>query len=147
MFETRPSAPYDVARIIEIWRKAVDATHHFLTPQDRASIEDEIVAFFPQLQFTLAVDNGGKPLAFMLVQDGHMEALFVDPAHKGKGIGRTLVHAALRMHPSLTTDVNEQNASAILFYERMGFQPIGRSPLDGQGRPYPLIHLAFHGLE
>jgi putative acetyltransferase len=42
----------------------------------------------------------------------------------------------------MTTDVNEQNAQAVGFYEHMGFTRTGRSPLDGQGRPYPLIHLA-----
>jgi putative acetyltransferase len=27
----------------------------------------------------------------------------------------------------------------------MGFRRTGRSPRDGQGRPYPLIHLAYRG--
>ena len=42
----------------------------------------------------------------------------------------------------MTTDVNEQNERAVGFYERMGFVRTGHSPRDGQGRPYPLIHLA-----
>ena len=29
----------DVPRALEIWRMAVDATHGFLTPQDRAEID------------------------------------------------------------------------------------------------------------
>ncbi|MGG2473877.1 acetyltransferase, partial [Rhizobium sp. BR5] len=29
------------------------------------------------------------------------------------------------------------------FYRRLGFEPTGRSDLDGQGRPYPLVHLRF----
>jgi putative acetyltransferase len=37
--------------------------------------------------------------------------------------------------------VNEQNRSALAFYEHLGFERTGRSPVDGQGRPYPLIHL------
>jgi len=41
----------------------------------------------------------------------------------------------------LRVDVNEQNAGASAFYESMGFQVAGRSPLDRQGRPYPLLHL------
>jgi putative acetyltransferase len=44
----------------------------------------------------------------------------------------------------MTTDVNEQNGQAVGFYKRMGFTATGRSPLDGQGRPYPLLHLK-HG--
>ena len=79
----------------------------------------------------------------MLLDGSSMEALFIDPAHRGRGIGRALVEHALDLHPALTTDVNEQNGQAIGFYERMGFVPTGRSDHDGQGRPYPLIHLRF----
>lgn len=72
-----------------------------------------------------------------------MEALFVDPVCHGKGIGRSLVKAALAVAPNLTTDVNEQNIGALTFYEAFGFERTGRSELDGQGRHYPLIHLRY----
>lgn len=42
-------------------------------------------------------------------------------------------------------DVNEQNEQALGFYRRLGFAQVGRSPLDGEGRPYPLLHLAQAG--
>jgi len=74
-----------------------------------------------------------------------MEALFIDPACRGKGIGAALVHHGLALHPAMTTDVNEQNPQAIGFYEKLGFVRTGRSALDGQGRPYPLIHLKYAG--
>ena len=38
-------------------------------------------------------------------------------------------------------EVNEQNAGACAFYERLGFSVGGRSEDDGQGRPHPLLHL------
>ncbi|MNX08525.1 putative N-acetyltransferase YjaB [compost metagenome] len=66
---------------------------------------------------------------------------FIDPDHRGQGVGRLLVQFALREHPTLTTDVNEQNAQAVGFYEKLGFRQIGRSDVDGQGRPYPLLRL------
>ena len=72
-----------------------------------------------------------------------MEALFVDPDFRGSGIGRALVEDAVKRHPALSTEVNEQNLQAIGFYERLGFERFGRSAIDGQGRPYPLIHLRY----
>ncbi len=142
----RPSRPQDGARIIDLWRRAVDATHSFLGADDRQAIDAEVRAFLPHAPLLLAVDADDLPLAFMLVMDGHMEALFVDPAHHGRGLGRLLVEQALREHPRLGTDVNAQNPQALAFYKRLGFVETGWSPLDGQGRPYPLVHLRHAGV-
>jgi putative acetyltransferase len=40
-------------------------------------------------------------------------------------------------------DVNEQNPQALGFYQHQGFVITGRSPLDGQGNPFPLLHLRY----
>ncbi len=145
MIKLRPSRPADGARVVEIWAAAVDATHDFLSPEDRAAIGREVEGFLPSAPMTVAVDDRDRPLGFMLIDDGHMEALFIDPAHRGAGIGAIMIDYALAVHPNLSTDVNEQNAQAVGFYEHMGFERTGRSDLDGQGRPYPLIHLRFGG--
>ncbi|HEY1073065.1 acetyltransferase [Brevundimonas sp.] len=126
---------------MDIWRAAVDATHDFLAPDDRDAIEAELPSFFPQAPLLLAVDSSDMPLGFMFLHEGHLEALFVAPDQHGKGIGKALVHKALTAHPGLTVDVNEQNPKALGFYEHLGFERIGRSAQDGQGRPYPLMHL------
>ncbi|KSB88832.1 acetyltransferase [Caulobacter vibrioides] len=141
MISYRQSFPDDGDRVVEIWRRAVDATHDFLKPEDRAAIEAEVAGFLPTAPMWLAVGDDDVAVAFMFVEGAHMQALFVDPDHRGTGVGRNLVTLALAMQPNLTTDVNEQNAQALGFYERMGFVPTGRSETDGQGRSYPLIHL------
>lgn len=141
MTKIRKSIPADGPRVLEIWRRAVDATHGFLAPADRRAIDAEVAAFLPEAPLDLAVDETGRAIGFMLLDGGHMAALFVDPDHRASGIGRMLVEEAVRRHPDLTTDVNEQNEQAMGFYARLGFERTGRSPLDDQGRPYPLIHL------
>lgn len=143
MVQLRPSTPSDATRVLEIWRSAVEATHHFLRPEDRLAIESEVATFLPGASLELAVNAAGVAIGFMLLSANHMEALFIDANHRGSGVGRYLVEAALRRHPNLTVDVNEQNTQAVGFYERMGFERCGRSALDGQGRPYPLIHLRY----
>ncbi|MXO67144.1 acetyltransferase [Altericroceibacterium endophyticum] len=145
MVMVRLSRPDDAARIIEIWRGAVDATHDFLTASDRRELDELVCGFLPQAPLWLAVDAQDRPLAFMLIDNGHMEALFVDPVQRGRGLGATLVRHGLTLHPQMTTDVNEQNDQAIGFYQRMGFIPTGRSERDTEGRPYPLIHLQYRG--
>lgn len=139
----RASTPADGARAVEIWRDAVDATHDFLTPEDRAAIEDEVRGFLPAAPLWLAVDENDRPVAFMLLDGNSMEALFIDPSWRGKGVGKSLVDHAISLHGAITTEVNEQNHQAVGFYLHMGFVPVGRSERDGQGRAYPLIHLRF----
>jgi putative acetyltransferase len=128
---------------MEIWRRAVDATHDFLSFEDRRDIEAEVAAFLPAAPLDLVVDEADRAVGFMLLYGNHMEALFADPDFRGSGVGRALVEDAVKRHPHLATDVNEQNLQAIAFYERLGFERRGRSGMDSQGRPYPLIHLSY----
>jgi putative acetyltransferase len=144
MIYVRASTPKDGDRVLQIWRAAVDATHDFLTTEDRLELDKMLQGYLPGAALALAVNESGTVLGFMMVEDGHMEALFIDPAYKGQGVGRYLVEFALMTNPNLSTYVNEQNIQAVGFYTRLGFREIGRSERDGQGKPYPLIHLR-HG--
>ncbi|WP_022682173.1 acetyltransferase [Sphingobium bisphenolivorans] len=141
MSSIRPARAADGARLLDIWRSAVDATHDFLSAQDRFAIEQEVSASLPNAPAWLATDPDDRAVGFMLIDGTHMDALFIDPEWRGQGIGRLLVEHGLALHPTLTTDVNEQNEQAIGFYERLNFARTGRSDTDGQGRPYPLLHL------
>jgi putative acetyltransferase len=123
----------------------VDATHDFLSAKDREVIDAEVVSFLPKAPLWLAVDQNDMPVGFMMLDGDRMEALFIRAAHRGVGIGRALVEHALTISPELETEVNEQNAQALAFYEHMGFERTGRSERDAQGRPYPLIHLLHRG--
>lgn len=141
MIRIREGRPDDSERAIDIWCAAVDATHDFLTPEDRAAIESEVRAFLPAAPLWLAVDADDRAIGFMLLDGARMEALFVDPARRGRGVGRALVAHAIGIAPELETSVNAQNRQAAGFYDRLGFVAVGRSETDDQGRPYPLIHL------
>jgi putative acetyltransferase len=86
-------------------------------------------------------DEGGQVAGFAGVADGKLEALFVHPSWRGKGIGRRLLQHAVNSLGATTLDVNEQNDQAVGFYLRMGFEVAGRSELDSMGQPFPLLHL------
>jgi len=139
----RPSRVADGNRAIDIWRGAVDATHDFLAPIDRVEIDTLVQAFLPSAPLLLAVDALDWPIGFMLLDQGHIEALFIDALHRGTGVGKALVMHGLAIHSVLKTDVNEQNGQAVGFYRHMGFRQTGRSPFDRDGRPYPLLHMMF----
>lgn len=141
----RCSQRHEGERLIAIWCRAVDATHDFLSAQDRAEIEVQVREFLPEAPLWVAVNDADVPIAFMLLSEHHLEALFVDPDARGMGVGRELVRHALSLIPNLTTDVNEQNDQAVGFYQKMGFVICGRSATDDHGRPYPLLNLRYEG--
>jgi len=90
----------------------------------------------------VAADEDDEPVAFLGANGREIESLFVDPSVHGRGVGRLLVEQFASLgEGELRVDVNEQNAGACAFYERLGFRVRGRSPNDGDGRPYPLLHL------
>ena len=125
----RRSQRHEGERLIAIWCRAVDATHDFLSAQDRAEIEVQVREFLPEAPLWVAVNDADVPIAFMLLSEHHLEALFVDPDTRGMGVGRELVRYALSLIPNLTTDVNEQNSQAVGFYQKMGFVIHGHSDL------------------
>ena len=138
----RAATTGDRPELVRIWRRAVEATHTFLAPSDIDEIEAQVrTAALASLTITVAERPEGGPVGWIGVHGTKVEALFVDPAAHGQGVGSALLDAATAAMPHVTLDVNEQNPSAIGFYERHGFVAVGRSERDGEGRPFPLIHM------
>jgi putative acetyltransferase len=77
----------------------------------------------------------------MGMSGSEIDSLFLAPGFQRRGAGRQLFLHAHALHGELTVDVNEQNVAARGFYEACGFGVEGRSELDDQGRPYPLLHM------
>ena len=135
--------PGDYQTLIAIWEASVRATHHFLPEEEIVALRPLILEhYFAAVTLTHARDEQGIA-GFCGVHDGNIEMLFVDPRARGHGVGSLLVADAISRQGATRVDVNEQNEQALGFYRRMGFVVTGRSPLDGQGKPYPLLHMVL----
>lgn len=129
-------------QLLSIWEQAVRATHLFLTPQDIEDLRPLVLQGIAAIPHLLAVtDQDGQPLGFMGVHEQKLEMLFVDPAVRGQGIGRSLVNYAIHNLNVHSVDVNEDNPQAAGFYEHLGFRVYDRSELDDQGKPWPILHM------
>jgi putative acetyltransferase len=138
----RAATASDWPDLVGIWRRAVEATHGFLTPSDVDEIETQVrTAVLPSLTITVAQRAEGGSVGWIGVHGTRVEALFVDPAAHRRGVGSALLDAVTAAMPHVTLDVNAQNPSAVRFYERHGFVEVGRSERDGEGRPFPLVHM------
>jgi len=129
--------------LLQIWESSVRATHHFLQEEDieffRKTIKENHL--FDLVSLTIVKDSGNNILGFMGIAGNNLEMIFLDPAVRGKGIGKLLLLHALGNLNVTKVDVNEQNEQACKFYEHFGFKVISRSALDGSGKPYPILHM------
>ena len=94
-------------------------------------------------ELVVVMDELQMPVAFMGVENGILEMLFVEPQYIGKGVGRLLVRNGIDCYGINEVTVNEQNPAAVGFYKHMGFMEYKRSDFDEQGRPFPLIYMTL----
>lgn len=128
--------------LLKIWESSVRATHDFLPEEDIEALRPLLEnLYFPAVTLSIArLVEDGSVVGFVGVSDNRIEMLFVDAAQRGKGIGKVLLRHAIAQGAD-ELDVNEQNPQAVGFYQQQGFVVMSRSERDGQGRPYPLLHM------
>jgi putative acetyltransferase len=131
----------DQDTLLDIWLRSVRATHNFLTEEDIQSLIPLVPGELAKLELWVLCDDARTLMGFMGMAGNKVDALFLAPEFHGHGGGRRLVQHAQELYGELTTDVNEQNPAARRFYESFGFTVEGRSELDGQGKPFPLLHM------
>jgi putative acetyltransferase len=134
----------DHLSLLKIWEASVRATHDFLAEKDLQELKPLILEqYFDAVDLRCVKNDNGEILGFCGVHDGNIEMLFISPGARGKGIGAMLASHAIQEQGATRVDVNEQNKQALGFYQHIGFSITGRSPTDGQGKPYPLLHMAL----
>ena len=140
----------DLESLALLWRRSVEATHDFLPPAEVERLfEDVRRLYLPGVEYLWVAERheasaqGGRPVGFMGCNGPQVEMLFVDPASFRCGVGTALLAHVKVAHQQLALDVNEQNPQALAFYKRQGFRIVGRSAQDGQGMPYPLLHMVW----
>ena len=135
----------DYSELLSVWENSVRATHDFITEEDIEFFKPIIIEqAFPAVTLKCVKDTQGMVLGFVGVHDTKVEMLFVHDDARGKGVGKALLQHAINELNALLVDVNEQNPQAVGFYQHMGFQVESRSPLDGMGKPFPILHMKLH---
>lgn len=124
-----------------LWEQSVRASHQFLS-------EDEILALRPVVREALTeipslfvLETDVRPLGMIGLSEERIELFFLAPDAIGRGHGRKLIEAVRDLPGSAEISVNEENLSARLVYEHLGYRPVSRQPLDGQGARHPILIL------
>lgn len=148
-------APILAAISIEVWlgtyiRRGVNAffaeyaLNEFTSDKLRALLED-------QNEHIIVSENEDGLDGFIRVSQGKAEpvanssmeisTLYVQPRHQGRGLGRLLLEQGLTYarnigSPSVWLTTNSENAPAIAFYLKQGFEKVGTTHFRIQDQAY-----------
>ena len=111
--EVEERTPRLVEQLVDVWEASVRATHLFLSANEIAEIKRYVPqALMGVAHLVVAERDDGAPAAFMGVQDGKLEMLFLAPEERGKGLGRQLLEHGIQRYAVESLVVNEQNPQA-----------------------------------
>ena len=147
----RPGLLDDLEQVMNVMGRAFDPA--FGEAWNRAQCLG--ILALSDVALSVAIDDEvgtavGFALSRMLVDDGELLLLAVDPAHRSCGIGRALIEqaaawAAERGAGRLLLEMRDGNAAGAL-YETCGFGRIGRRPQyyrGPDGAPFDALTLAL----
>ena len=138
----------DYEELTRVWEASVRATHDFLPDSYIELLKHLLLTrYLDTVTLICTKDSSQRITGFAGVAAGKIEMLFIDPDHRGQGLGKKLLRYALEHLNACELDVNEQNPQALGFYFKQGFEVIGRSEVDGMGQPYPLLHMRMRQAE
>ena len=133
-----------IQRLLIVWEKSVRATHLFLSDAEIENIKQYVPEALRGVGYLIiANDEDEHPVAFMGIEDGVLEMLFIAPEQRGKGLGKALLSLGIEKYGVKQLTVNEQNPHAKGFYEHLGFEVYKRTDMDEQGDPYPLLYMCL----
>lgn len=109
-------------RVINIWLEASIKAHDFVASGFwESKAEDMRKVYIPSGE-TYVYEEEGMIKGFLSLSGDTLAAVFVPPAHQGRGVGKQLMAKAKEVRRNLTLTVYKENRRSIEFYQKCGFQ-------------------------
>ena len=92
ILEVADRTPDLINQLLEVWEKSVRATHLFLSDREIKNIKEYVPQALNGIaHLMIAAGEAGRAVAFMGIEDGTLEMLFISPEERGKGLGKRLI--------------------------------------------------------
>jgi putative acetyltransferase len=131
----RPFTDDDLDGVLEVWYRASVEAHSFLGEgffdAERRRIAEQWLPTAETLVFVI----DGRVVGFVSMLGSEVGGIFVDPAHQGRGVGRSLMDSVTARRPYVVLDVFRANAIGRRFYDAYGFRDIGGGADETTGLP------------
>jgi putative acetyltransferase len=139
----RPYASGDLDEVLDVWYRASLIAHSFLTEDFFESERLLIAEHWLPMADVFVYETAGSVIGFLALVGNEVGAIFVLPAHQGRGVGRSLMDQARRSRPFLELDVFEANALGRRFYDAYGFRLVERTLDEATGQPTLRLRLDY----
>lgn len=142
IYEEKNRTTILINKLLDVWEDSVVATHLFLSKKEINVIKKYVPQALKEVSHLIVMENENNiPIAFMGIENNKLEMLFLKNNERGKGLGKELLKYGIKNYNINEVIVNEQNHSALKFYQHMGFKTYKRSELDKQKNPYPILYM------
>jgi putative acetyltransferase len=112
----------DLGGLLSAWENASRLAHPFLEESFLAQERNNIAEIYLPIADTWVVDMDDEVAGFIALIGNEVGAIFLQPEHHGKGVGKALMDKALELHGDLEVEVFLKNAVGRKFYSRYGFE-------------------------
>jgi chorismate mutase len=146
----RPAVPEDLPAVADLYLEVREAVVPAMPPQIHTV--DEVHAYVGGWDLSsrdvwLAEDQG-RPTAFMVVEGGWLNSLYVLPEHAGQGVGSALLDVAKSVRPTgFCLWVFESNELARAFYRARGCVDLERTDGSANEERSPDVRMAWPGTD
>ena len=131
----------DLNELMAAWENANKLAHPFLNKDFVAQVRMDIPALYIPNADTWVADADNHVVGFIALLGNQIGAIFLQPKHQGKKIGKMMMDKAQELHGDLVVEVFENNSVGRKFYSQYGFELIEEEihMLTGE----KVLHLKF----
>ncbi|WP_347456263.1 N-acetyltransferase [Acinetobacter thermotolerans] len=128
--------PEDINPMLNIWLKASLKAHDFIPADYWKNQLIPMRDLYLPLSENYVIKEQDNILGFisLLRAENVLAALFIDPEQQGAGYGKSLVDFLKQQYDQLHLNVYADNTSAVVFYQKQGFQIISQGIDENTGQ-------------
>ncbi len=114
----------DLNGVLSSWENASKIAHPFLKEDFQAQVRKDIPELYLPNADTWVVEVDNQVAGFIALIGNEIGAIFLQPEHHGKKIGKLMMDKAQELHGDLEVEVFEKNSIGRKFYSQYGFELI-----------------------
>jgi len=112
----------DLDDVLSTWENASKQSHPFLGEDFLAQERKNIPEIYLPNADTWVVEIDNQVVGFIALIGNEVGAIFLQPEHQGKGMGKLMMDKAQALHGDLEVQVFVKNSIGLDFYLKYGFQ-------------------------